>query len=558
MKRKIFLFSALLAFISVLLTSIVITIAAYNNFFHSMKREIMIEASYLQTGIDRFGMDYLSQLKAQQGHRVSIISYDGTVLFDSVSNPAQMDNHFNRPEVQAARTSGSGESTRFSNTLRQQTYYYAVLLEDGSVLRLSTQADSIIFTYDQNFWLVTLVVLMAFLLSAAIASLATRKIVRPINAIDLDRPELSVVYDEIVPLLTRIKNQRNQINKQMKELNRQQAEFSTVTDYMNEGLLVLDSDGTVLTFNKSALKLLNVHTIHPVGVNILSLNRSNQFRESIQAALEGLPQERIIEIAGRQCQLFVSPVKEAEILQGVIIILMDVTEKQEREKLRREFTANVSHELKTPLTAISGYAEIMMNGLAKLEDIPEFSQNIFKEAKRLIALVQDLMFLSSLEENTPPPKEPVNLLTLSSEVASRLSQKASEFHVTVSVSGDSVEILGIPSVLEEMIYNLLENAIKYNRSGGSASIHIQNQGDRIILKVSDTGIGIPKQDQARIFERFYRVDKSHNKAIEGTGLGLAIVKHGAALHHAGVHLESYEAGSEFSVLFQRDQTDYNT
>ncbi|MDF2838477.1 MAG: domain S-box, partial [Evtepia sp.] len=498
MKRKIFLFSMLLALISVILTSIVITITTYNHFFHTIKQEIALEATYLRPGIEHFGTDYLSQIEVHQGHRLTIIAPDGTVFYDSSTDPAQMDNHRNRPEVQAALSSGVGESTRYSDTLREQTYYYAILLGDGSVLRLASATESVIATYDQLFWLVVLIAIIAFLLAAAIASLATRKIVRPINNIDLDNPEHSVVYDEIVPLLTRIKNQRNQIKLQIEELNRQRAEFSTVTENMNEGLLVLDGDGTVLSYNKSAMKLLNTHAMHPVGVNILSLNRSNQFREAIQSASQGLSLERIIEIAGRQCQLYVSPVTSANTLQGIIVILMDVTEKQEREKLRREFTANVSHELKTPLTAISGYAEIMMNGVAKPEDIPEFSQSIYQEAKRLIALVQDLMFLSKLEESTPPPKELVNLLTLSREVVSRLKAKATEFGITVSVSGESAEILGIPSVLEEMLYNLLDNAIKYNRNGGSATITIQNEGD-IILKVSDTGIGVPKSEQSRVF-----------------------------------------------------------
>jgi two-component system phosphate regulon sensor histidine kinase PhoR len=307
----------------------------------------------------------------------------------------------------------------------------------------------------------------------------------------------------------------------------------------------------VLSYNKSALKLLGAHALHPIGMNILSLNRSSQFREAIQSALDGQPLEQIIGIAGRQCQLFVSPVTNEDAVQGLIVILMDVTEKQEREKLRREFTANVSHELKTPLTAISGYAEIMTNGLAKPEDVPEFSESIYLEAKRLIALVQDLMLLSSLEENTPPPKETVNLLALSEQVSSRLATKAAEFGVNVSVSGEPAKISGIPYVLEEMLYNLLDNAIKYNRRGGSAFITIQDENNHIILKISDTGIGIPKAEQTRIFERFYRVDKSHNKSIEGTGLGLAIVKHGAALHAATVQLESSEAGSIFTFYFQK-------
>ncbi len=549
MKRKIFRFAALLAALAVLISSVLITAAAYNDFFRTIKREVAAQASYIRLGLELGGEAYLSQIERRTGHRLTLIAADGKVLFDSVSDPAQMDNHLSREEVREALETGVGESTRYSSTLREQTYYSAVKLSDGSILRVASSMDSVLASYNSLFWLVALIALAVTALSALIASLVTRHIVRPINALDLDHPENSAIYDELVPLLSRIKEQRGEIGRQMAELDQRRAEFSAITENMDEGFLILNREGKVLSHNKSALRLLDAQLSSPVGVHILALNRSEPFRDVTEAALAGEAHERIVELAGRQCQVFASPVKNESAVQGAVLLLMDVTEKQEREKLRREFTANVSHELKTPLTAISGYAEIMMGGLAKPEDVPEFLQSIYSETQRLIALVRDLMLLSKLEEDAPPARERIDLLALAEETASRLSANAAARGVDVSVAGKALEIMGMRSVLEEMAYNLLENAIKYNRPGGSVTISIKKAGERAVLTVTDTGIGIPKAEQARIFERFYRVEKSRSRAIEGTGLGLAIVKHGALLHGAQVSVKSGSAGSTFTVRF---------
>lgn len=549
MKRKIFRFAALLAALAVLISSVLITAAAYNDFFRTIKREVAAQASYIRLGLELGGEAYLSQIERRTGHRLTLIAADGTVLFDSVSDPAQMDNHLSREEVREALETGAGESTRYSSTLREQTYYSAVKLSDGSILRVASSMDSVLASYNSLFWLVALIALAVTALSAFIASLVTRHIVRPINALDLDHPENSAIYDELVPLLSRIKEQRGEIGRQMAELDQRRAEFSAITENMDEGFLILNREGKVLSHNKSALRLLDAQLSSPVGVHILALNRSEPFRDVTEAALAGEAHERIVELAGRQCQVFASPVKNESAVQGAVLLLMDVTEKQEREKLRREFTANVSHELKTPLTAISGYAEIMMGGLAKPEDAPEFLQSIYSETQRLIALVRDLMLLSKLEEDAPPARERIDLLALAEETASRLAANAAARGVNVSVTGEALEIMGMRSVLEEMAYNLLENAIKYNRPGGSVTISIKKAGERAVLTVTDTGIGIPKAEQARIFERFYRVEKSRSRAIEGTGLGLAIVKHGALLHGAQVSVKSGPAGSTFTVRF---------
>ncbi|HWQ51967.1 MAG TPA: ATP-binding protein [Terriglobales bacterium] len=556
MRRRIFFFAALLSALSVIVTSVLISIEGYNNFFATVKEEVAVQAAYLRAGLEAPGSDnteFLAQLQDEPGTRLTLIAPDGTVLFDSVGSPATMENHLNRPEVQAAVSNGFGEDTRLSDTIQEQTYYYALRLDDGSVLRVAATTASIITAYDRLFWVVALIAAAVLVLSAFIAAHVTRRIVRPINEIDLDRPEDSPVYDEISPLLTRIKVQRDTIEEQIKELDRGRRQFAAITENMSEGFLVLDKQGRVLSYNNSALELVGIHYAVPPGVNVLSLNRCRPLREVVDAALAGAPAERLATFEGRQCQLYASPVTVDGDLQGMVLLIMDVTEKQERESMRREFTANVSHELKTPLTVISGYAELMAGKMAKPEDIPEFSGYIYEEAQRLIALIRDLMLLSKLEENVMPPKEPCDLLALAKTVAARLSAKAAEAGVMLTASGEAAEVSGIPSVLEEMIYNLAENAVKYNRPGGSAQLMVKKEGQGAALSVADTGIGIPKAEQERIFERFYRVDKSHSEAVEGTGLGLAIVKHGAALHGAKIEVKSDVGGTVFTLHFAEEQ-----
>ena len=538
MKRRIFLFSALLAGIAVILTSILVALVAYDDFFEDTKRDAAAEAAYIRDGYELAGGDYLRALDYRSGHRLTVISPDGTVLYDSAESPEKMGNHIDRPEVRGALVGGTGESTRYSDTLRERTYYYALLLSDGAVLRISSTTASIFASFDRLLWIAALIAVLVFLASAFIASLLTRRIVRPINSMDLEHPENNEAYDELVPLLKRIKEQRGPIDNQIRELDRGRREFAAITENMSEGFLVIDRNGTVLSNNKSAMDLLCVQAMPAMGGNILALNRSEAFRDIVQKALNGKTNERVTGIGGRRCQIFANPVMEEDTVQGAVLLLLDVTEKQEREALRREFTANVSHELKTPLTTISGCAEIMANGVAQAKDVPEFSEKIYREAQRLIALVGDLMLLSGLEENTQPVREPVDLLRLSGEAARRLTPKAREHSVMLSVSGEPVVVYGILSVLDEMVCNLIDNAIKYNRRDGSVSVNVKAEGGAAVLTVTDNGIGIPKTEQQRVFERFYRVDKSHSKTIPGTGLGLSIVKHGALLHDADIKIVS--------------------
>ena len=483
------------------------------------------------------------------GHRITVISQTGDIIYDSEKSPESMDNHLDRAEVKDALSSGKGESTRFSETLREKTYYLAVRLENGDILRISSTTQSALASFDNMFWMVFLIAAAVFVLSAVIASFVTKHIVKPINNLDLDHPEENETYPEIVPLLSKIRDQRTQIKEQMRELEKKRLEFDAITENMNEGFLILDHDGKILSHNKSAMKLLGSHNDNSSGINVLTLNRSEELRTAVKTALGGTDSVQIMESEGLKCRLLASPVMKNDKICGIVLIIMDVTEMYEREKLRREFTSNVSHELKTPLTSILGYAEIMMNGVARKEDMPEFTRHIYHEAQRMIELVRDLMLISKLEESSPMPKQIINVLDTACNVAGRLASKASKHDVVLSVTGDNAEINGIPSVLEEMIYNLLDNAIKYNKKGGRASISVKKSEGDVILEVSDTGVGIPKSERERIFERFYRVDKSHNESIEGTGLGLAIVKHGAMLNGAKIELDSDDGGSRFRLIF---------
>jgi two-component system phosphate regulon sensor histidine kinase PhoR len=571
LNRRIFTLSILLTGAAVLVTSVFIAVSAHSVFYDAVKRELILEASLIRAGYELTGEAYLENLPRTPGRRVTLIAPDGNVRYDNAMRTENMDNHLNRPEVQQALLTGNiGESTRFSETAQAQTYYYAMRLTDGNVLRVSGTTANLIDFIRPLYWQTPLIIAGMLLVSVGVVSLFTRRIIRPINAINLASPDEHIIYEELVPLLKRIREQHTHIERQMNELNRERREFTAVTNLMGEGFLVLDKTGKVLTCNESAARLLSAAGTPPEdlsGRNILAINREVNFRETVQRVLDGggathptnasllVPGAftpsvtQLVELHGRQCQLFANPVMENGNIQGVILLLMDITEKQERENLRHEFTTNVSHELKTPLTAISGYAEIIANGMVNAEETPGFAQNIYREAQRLIYLVNDIMYLSGLEENKTPERGTVNLFTLSQDIAQRLTVKAAEQNIKLSVTGTPAEIQGIPTVLDEMVFNLMENAVKYNRPGGSVSVNIYKNENAVVLTVSDTGIGIPKAEQSRIFERFYRVDKSRNSGIPGTGLGLSIVKHGAMLHRAEIEIKSGKQGSSFIVRF---------
>ncbi|MDR1569472.1 MAG: PAS domain-containing protein [Oscillospiraceae bacterium] len=555
MRRRIFALAFLLAGAAALAASTLTAYAAYQNYFNVIKREAIAEISYIRTGVEQFGLDYINKIELVSNHRLSIVASDGTVLADTFERPADMDNHLNRPEIAAAITSGIGESIRYSDTIRAQTYYRATRLSDGSILRLASTTDSIYESFNDLIVPTACIAILMWICAGSIASRLTRRIVEPLNSLDLDHPENIQIYDELTPMLLRIKNQRREINRQMEELERQRNEFSAITNNMNEGFLVLDRGGSVLSYNKSALRLLDSQCADPFGKNILTLHRGEELRRVIQNALsdtgsiEAQPNKSILSMGGRDIQTLVSSVRNEGRVAGLVIVLMDVTEYHEREKLRREFTANVSHELKTPLTAIFGYAELLMNGMAKSEDTGAFAADIYREAQRLISLLNDLLYLSRLDEATEVQCVAADLLEICKGVAKRIQPAAIARGITVEVVGESAIIQGVPSMLDAIVFNLADNAIKYNRDKGSVSILVSREEGWARLSVSDTGIGIPNAEQERIFERFYRVDKSRNSGAPGTGLGLAIVKHGANMHGAMVNLKSDSKGTEVSLRF---------
>ncbi len=526
----------------------------YRYFSGQYAAELESEALYLRQGVEKNGVLFFDGLEVAEGQRITWIDATGVVMYDSKADAAMMESHENREEFVEALKTGTGFAERYSSTFSERTLYYAVKLTDGTVLRVAGTQYSVWAILIGLVRPVTVVILLVIGASAFLASRLSKSIVRPINSIDPEHPEEAETYDELTPLLRRMSSQNREIEKRIDALKRARQEISAITENMAEGFLVVDRNTDLLSYNHSALKLLGTEKAE-IGQSVLTLNRSEQFRGSIEEAIKGNHSEQKMEMEGRIYQVIGNPVYRDRSIAGAVIVILDITEKEQREYLRREFTANVSHELKTPLTSISGFAEIIKNGLAKPEDTARFADLIHKEAGKLISLVGDIIRLSQLdeEETMPQPKETVNLLELAQEVSARLSKTAAAGQVEISVSGESVSINGVRQILEEMIYNLCDNAIKYNRPGGRVDISVQREQKEIEFIVADTGIGIPQGEQKRVFERFYRVDKSHSKDVDGTGLGLSIVKHGAAYHRASVMLDSVlNQGTTVRILFPED------
>ena len=536
MTAKLFRNSMAVA-VSVMALSIALFMGVlYQYFRDQLMEELGTETWLVARGVELEGLNYLDGLDTE--NRVTWVAADGTVLFDSSADTDAMENHSDREEIREAQDNRLGTATRYSSTLAEQTLYSARRLSDGTVIRLASSQRTVWLLLLAMVQPILVILVLALLLSAVLASRLSRRIIQPIVELDLEHPEDCDAYDELAPLLTRIKRQNDTIKQQMSQLQQKQTEFSALTENMSEGFLLLDRQGHVLSHNPGALHLLGAE--EPVGeVNALFLNREEHFRQAVDEVLEGRRSRQVLQMNGRCCQLLANPVWKDGEPAGAVLVLMDVTEQEKREELRREFTANVSHELKTPLTAISGIAEIIQGGMVKPEDIRDFAGDIYQEARRLIALVEDILRLSQLDEGAESlEREPVELLSLSQEVARRLEATAQGAGVVVEVRGTPVQVQGVRRVLDEMVYNLCENAIKYNRTGGRVTLTVGQGAEGPEVTVADTGIGIPPEDQSRVFERFYRVDKSHSKEIGGTGLGLSIVKHGALLHGAQIYLNS--------------------
>ncbi len=523
--------------ISVFLLSVALFLGVlYQYFGNQLTRELENEARLVAVGVETMGMDYLHGVSSTS--RITWVDQDGAVLYDSMADPANMENHADREEIQAAMRGGQGTAVRYSATLSEKTFYAALRLGDGTVIRLASAQYTLLVLLLSMVQPLLIILVIALILAAVLASRLSKGMIRPILNLDLEHPENCEIYDELAPLLTRIRRQNDTIHKQMDLLRQRQREFTALTENMSEGFVLLDRNGRVLSYNSGALRLLG--TIPPAEEShVLVLDRSDPFRRVVEQVLSGRRSQGRLERSGRCVQLLADPVSREGQMDGAVLVLVDVTEREQGEKLRREFTANVSHELKTPLTAISGMAEIIKNGMVEPEDISGFADDIYRESQRLISLVEDIIHLSRLDEGGPAlQRESVDMLELARNVAKRTEPLARQAGVTLAVAGAPFLVRGVPAVLDEMIYNLCDNAVKYNRPGGTVTLSVSPKERGGEVAVADTGIGIPPQDQERVFERFYRVDKSHSKEIGGTGLGLSIVKHGAALHDARVELES--------------------
>ena len=488
-------------------------------------------------------MEYVSPEQMRSADRITLISPDGTVLYDSVARADAMENHLSREEVAQALREGTGKSSHYSSTVLKKNLYYALRLEDGNILRLSREQSSLGAMLLNMAWPIAATVAGLLLLAAGLSVRLARQITQPINAISPDDPQ--DVYPELQPLTQRLRQQRETIRDQMDELSRRMREFSAMTENMSEGFLLIDLRGHVLTENHSASMLL------PTDADNIAKCSQRELCQAAQQALTGQRCERLLQQGERTLSVIASPVLESGQVTGAVVLTLDVTEREQREKLRREFSANVSHELKTPLTSISGFAELMSQGLVPPDKVREFSLDIQKECTRLTNLVEDIIDLSRLEEGGGDMTwEDIDLYTLCDDVLQSLEPVAKRQTVTLRLAGESLQVRGVYQVLREMIYNLCDNAIKYNRSGGSVTVTVARSAGRASVAVADTGIGITYEDQSRVFERFYRVDKSHSRAIGGTGLGLSIVKHAAALHGAEIKLQSQpEDGTVITVLF---------
>ena len=485
--------------------------------------------------------------------RITLIDSQGKVLYDSVADQSSMENHMEREEVKEALTEGAGKASRTSYTLAEDTRYYAKKTADGNIVRISTSHYSQLGLLLDTFGMIIITVAVLIMLSVFISYRVARAIIKPINDIDLDNPDISENYEELGPLLHRIHQQNNRIKRQMEKLRKSREEFNIITKNMSEGLIIIDKDTEILTYNRSATEMLGGGDGRQIEGSVLKLNRSEPFRKAVSEALEGNNSQVYLTEGDATYEIISNPVREEEEVTGAILIVMDVTEREKGEKLRREFTSNVSHELKTPLTSIYGVSDMLASGMVKDEDVAGFAGTIKEESARLISLIDDIIKLSRLDESTVPQEtEIIDVCGCARDVVSRLSGKASENDIELSFSGEPSEIKGVQHILDEIVYNICENAIKYNRPGGFVKVSVRNEGSESLITVADNGIGIPKTDRERVFERFYRVDKSHSKQIGGTGLGLSIVKHGVIYLGGKINLESEEGvGTVITVGFPR-------
>ena len=548
MTKKIFQ-SILLVAGCVLLASLLIIMGFLYDYFGGVEEnQLRDELNLAAAAVEDGGTDYLSRLTADRC-RLTWIAADGSVLYDTRTDAESLENHASRAEVSQALTTGTGESTRYSSTLMEKTMYYAQRLDDGTVLRISISRATVGMIAVGMIQPLLIVLIVALILSGLLARRLSRRIVDPLNSLDLEHPLDNDAYEELSPLLKRIHRQHVEIQTQLRELREKTDEFTQITGSMREGLVLLDEHGSILSINAAAQALFGADA-QCVGRDFLTVERSHEISAAIQAAVTDGHSEVRAERAGRVYQFDISRITSNGKLLGTVILAFDITEQEFAERNRREFTANVSHELKTPLQGIIGSAELIENGMVRPDDLPRFVGHIHAEAARLVTLIDDIIRLSQLDEGDAMPTEPVDLLAVSQEAAENLHDAAAARDVTVSVTGQPSVIPGVRRLLYEVVYNLCDNAIKYNRGGGRVDVTVAADAGGSSITVADTGIGIAPEHQSRVFERFYRVDKSHSKASGGTGLGLSIVKHAVQYHHGRIELESTPGtGTTIRVVF---------
>ncbi len=550
MTKRIFRYVFSVSLAMFLATVVMVMSVQYGYFSDAQHRKIKSQTTLAADGVNKGGTDYLKKL-GKVDCRITLISADGKVLFDTQKDAASMENHLNRTEVKQALKKGYGESSRYSTTLMEKQVYCAQKLDDGSIVRVSDAQITVLSMLVSAGQPIAFLLLAAIIVSCILAYSISKRIVKPLNDLDLNNVNPNKNYPEISPLLSKLEHQQRQLKKQEKELEKRKSEFETVTDNMNEGLILLNNDGELLSVNKTAAKITRVFADN-VGRNILDICHLKALRNAVESLKHSSEpySERFIVLDREYC-LNSSPVVVGGKVYGNVIFIVDMTEKEKTERMRREFTANVSHELKTPLQSISGCAELLSGGLVKAEDTAEFSNRIYRESQRMIRLIDDIIRLSHLDEGVSDMQfEDLNLYDIAQKTVDNLRPVAEKEQIKISLDGESAVIKGIPQLIAVTVYNLCDNAVKYNKKGGDVNVSVKSDADTASITVSDTGIGIPEEYKDRIFERFFRVDKSHSKEVGGTGLGLSIVKHAAKLHNADISLKSEEGkGTSVTLTF---------
>lgn len=550
MVKKIFR-STLMVTLGILFLAVMLIMGVlYSYFAQVQKEQLRAETSLVAQGVNLEGKSYFDYLKVS-GVRMTWIDHEGNVLYDNQYDAKKMDNHANRKEFKEALTDGKGESTRYSSTLTTKSLYLAQRLDNGTVIRLSVTQHSLLLLYIRMFQPFALIIILAITLSIWVARYTAKRIVAPLNDLDLDQPLKNEAYDEISPLLRRIDHHQKALSKQEALLNQKKEEFDTIISKIKEGIILLDAKCQVISINDAAQQLFQTDQTC-LGKNILQLTRDLSFNKWLKSGLAGQKQEGIIHFDKESYKVLIRPILFEGNVTGLVILLFDVTEQLQNEQLRHEFTANVSHELKTPLHVISGYSEMLASGMVSSEDTPHFAGKIYKESKRMVQLVEDIIKLSHLDEIDQVPMETLDVYAIAKNVLDSLSTKASQRQIRLQLTGQSTMMFGNPALIHSILYNICDNAITYNRDKGSVEVTITSNKKDVFLAIKDTGLGIPKEEQNRIFERFYRVDKSRSKKVGGTGLGLSIVKHALKLHNATIQVQSQEnIGTQMLLTFHK-------